>query len=260
MPHKLIDTHAHYDNEAFDADRSGLLAGLPSADIACVINAGSDAESSETCRELAESYGYIRFTAGIHPHNAEAAPHDFESEIARILGHDKAVAVGEIGLDYHYCFSPKDRQKEIFARQLALAGALGLPVVVHDREAHADVVDLLRAHRNVLKGGVCHCFSGDRRLAEQVLELGFYISFGGSLTFRNSHELAEAAKYAPADRILLETDCPYLSPAPHRGKRNDSSRLVIIAGRLAEIRGAGIGDIAETTANNAERLFSLHEI
>ena len=257
MSRLLIDTHTHYDNEAFEGDRDSLLPTLVSRGIAYVVNMGYDIESSKTSRDLAARYDFIWFAAGIHPHDAAGAPPDFEKAIAEILNDGKAVALGEIGLDYHYDYSPREKQREVFARQISLAGGLGMPVVIHDRDAHADIIDILSAHKDELRGGVCHCFSGDRRLAGQALELGLYIAFGGALTFKNSREIADAAAYTPSDRLLLETDCPYLSPAPYRGRRNDSTRLGIIAERVAQIRGADVDEIAKITAENAKKLFSI---
>jgi len=255
----LFDTHAHYDDDAYNGDRDALLSGLPSNGVEHVINIGYDIGSSEKSRELSYQYDFIRFAAGIHPHNAADAPADFEIPLARLLDDEKAVALGEIGLDYYYDHSPRDIQKVIFARQLVLAGKLGIPVIIHDRDAHPDIIDMLRAHRDMLSGGVLHCFSGDRKLAEQALDIGFYIAFGGAVTFKNTHDLADAAVYTPDDRLLLETDCPYLSPAPYRGRRNDSTRLAIIAERLAQIRNSDTGRIGDITTENAKRLFRYHE-
>lgn len=257
MDHLLFDTHAHYGDGAFDTDRDGLLAGLAALGVAYVVNIGYDIESSEFGRDLSSRYDYIYYAAGIHPHDAADAPQGFETGLTDLLNGEKAVALGEIGLDYHYGLSPRDVQKDVFAKQLALAGKLRVPVVIHDREAHSDVLDILLAHKSVLCGGVMHCFSGDRDFAAKTLGLGFYIAFGGTLTFKNSGELADAAAYVPADRLLLETDCPYLSPAPYRGRRNDSSRLSVIARRLAQIRGESADGIADVTTVNAKNFFGI---
>ena len=253
----LFDTHTHYDDQAYDGDRDSVLSGLAAHGVRYVVNAGCDIASSEAGRELAARYDFIWFTAGIHPHDAAKAPRDFENGLSKILEDKKAVALGEIGLDYHYDFSPREIQKEIFARQLSLACGLGIPVIIHDREAHADIIDMLAARKDLLCGGVYHCFSGDRKLAGKALELGFHIAFGGALTFKNNHELRDAAAYTPSDRFLLETDCPYLSPAPYRGKRNDSSRLSVIAGRAAQIKGMETDEIADITTGNAKKLFMI---
>ena len=254
---KLFDTHTHYDDDKYDGDRDAVLSGLAGAGIEYILNASYDLNSSEASRALSARYSNIWFAAGIHPHNAAAAPAVFEESLERFFADPKAVALGETGLDYHYDFSPRKTQKDVFDRQLALACKLGRPVIVHDREAHDDVMDILHAYKDSLNGGVYHCFTGDRRLAGRALQLGFHIAFGGALTFKNSVDIVDAAEYAPLDRILLETDCPYMSPAPFRGRRNDSSRLSIIAERMAQIKGASVNEIASATTMNALQLFSI---
>ncbi|MDR3121023.1 MAG: TatD family hydrolase, partial [Clostridiales bacterium] len=245
----LFDTHAHYDHERFDGDRDAVLAGL--SDYCYVVNVGSDLASSERSIELARKYPFVWAAAGIHPHCASAAPEDFEAAFTALFADVRVVAVGEIGLDYHYDFSPRERQKEVFARQLALAGRLKKPVVIHDREAHADVLDIARAHRDDFCGGEFHSFSGDRALLRDALDLGYYIAFGGMLTFKKSFALAEAAVYVPPDRLLIETDCPYLAPEPYRGQRTDAPRVGLVAARLAELRRADAEEIARLTCENA---------
>jgi TatD DNase family protein len=253
----FFDTHAHYDDARYDGDRDAVLSGLKSKGVAYVVNAGSDADSSKAGLALSERYDYIWFAAGIHPHCAADAPDDFETALAELSGHEKAVAIGEIGLDYHYDFSPRERQKEVFSRQLALAGKMGAPVIIHNREADDDIVGILKAHAGEFAGGVFHCFSGDRALAKKALDLGFHIAFGGAITFKNSGRLAEAAAYVPMDRLLIETDCPYMTPEPHRGRRNDSSKISIVAERLAMIKGVSAESVADLTAVNAKKLFSI---
>jgi len=257
MGYALFDTHAHYDDEKYNHDREALLGGLPDAGIVNVVNIGYDIGSSVKSGELASRYSFIWFAAGIHPHDAASAPEGWEGSIAGLLKNRKAVALGEIGLDYHYDLSPRDVQKDMFARQLALSGGLGTPVIIHDRDAHADIIDILKLSGGAPRGGVCHCFSGDRRLAGQALDLGLHIAFGGALTFKNAGDLAEAAAFTPPDRLLIETDCPYMSPAPYRGRRNDSTRLTIILERLAQIRGESPGYISDITTENAKKLFSI---
>ncbi|MCL2060191.1 MAG: TatD family hydrolase [Oscillospiraceae bacterium] len=253
----FIDTHAHYDDAAYDDDRDAVLMSLADSGVAHVVNAGSDLASSEVGRDLSACYAFMWYAAGIHPHAAADAPPGFEGALTALLDGEKAVALGEIGLDYHYDYSPRGKQREVFERQLVLAGRLKVPVIIHDREAHDDVMDMLRAHRQHLRGGVLHCFTGDRRLAERAVDIDFYIAFGGAITFKNSQDISEAAAYVPPDRLLLETDCPYMSPAPFRGRRNDSTKLGVIARRMAEIRGRSEEYIAQVTAENAKRLFSI---
>ena len=253
-----FDTHAHYDDGRFDGDRDAVLSGLASKGVAYVINAGSDLRSSEFSRELSGRYGFMWFAAGVHPHGAAEAPADFEAALADLYRCEKAVAIGEIGLDYHYDFSPRDCQKDVFSRQLALACEVGAPVIIHNREADDDVIDIVKAYAGEIRGGVFHCFSGDRRLAKEVLDLGFHIAFGGALTFKGARAAADAAAYAPMDRLLIETDCPYMAPEPHRGRRNDSSMIRLVAARLAQIKGVTAEDAAETTTGNAKALFSIN--
>jgi TatD DNase family protein len=253
----LFDTHAHYDDERFDADRDELLSGLPGCGVGYVLNVGTDIGSSAASAGLAHKFGHVWAAAGIHPHAAGSAPSDFEGRLEALLGLDRVVAVGEIGLDYHYDFSPRERQRDVFSRQLALACALRKPVVIHDREADADVLDIVAAFRGGLCGGVLHCFLGGADLLRGALDLGLHVAFGGALTFRNSAGLAECAALAPSDRLLIETDAPYMSPEPFRGKRNDSTRLPLVAARLASVRGAPVEDIERITRENAKRLFGV---
>ena len=253
----FFDTHAHYDDERFDGDRDAVLSGLAAAGVSYVINAGSDVGSSLESRELASRYKFIYYAAGFHPHCAADAPDDVEDALAPFFCGEKAVAVGEIGLDYHYDFSPRERQKEVFSRQLDFARRAGAPAIIHNREADGDAVDIVRPYARAGLRGVFHCFSGGRELAKQVLDMGFYIAFGGSLTFKNAHALREAAAYAPADRLLIETDCPYMAPVPFRGRRNDSSLIRYVAERVASIKNMDTDETARITGENAKTLFSI---
>lgn len=251
----LIDSHAHYDDRAFAADRDAVLSSLPAAGIAALINAGSDIPSSEKSLALSARYAFVYATVGVHPHESARAPADYLDKIESLSKNPKAVAIGEIGLDYHYNFSPRDIQKQVFDAQLSLAEKLNLPVVIHEREAIADTLDILRAHPKA--SGVMHCFSGSLEVAKILLNRGFYISFGGVLTFKNAVNAPKVALYTPPDRILLETDCPYLTPVPHRGKRNDSRFLPLIAQKLAQIRGISPQEVADITTSNACTLFNI---
>jgi TatD DNase family protein len=253
----LFDTHAHYDDGRFDADRDELLASLPGLGVGYVLNVGTDIRTSHIGLELARRHGHVWAAAGIHPHEAGAAPQDFEEGLQALLGFGKAVAVGEIGLDYHYDFSPRQLQREVFARQLALAGELGMPVVIHEREARDDALAIVGEHRGRLRGGVFHCFMGGMDMLERVLDLGFHVAFGGALTFKNAAGLAECAARVPDGRLLIETDAPYMAPEPFRGRRNDSSKLPLVAARLAQIRGVPAGDIGRVACENAKRLFGV---
>lgn len=211
MYQNIFDTHAHYDDERFDGDREALLDALPAKGVVAVVNAASDMKTSASGLALARAYDYFYCAAGVHPHEAGSfAPGDLDA-IAGYARDPKVVAVGEIGLDYHYDFSPRDVQQQVFEAQLGLANDLGMPVIIHDREAHADTLALLRKYR---PRGILHCFSGSAEMAGEILKLGMYLAFGGAVTFKNAKKPAEAAAAVPLDRLLVETDCPYMTPSP----------------------------------------------
>lgn len=251
----IFDSHAHYDAEAFDEDRDALLASLPGKNVAGVVNAASDAASAQKSVWLAEKYPFLWAAAGIHPEEAAGAGEEDLAICRRLLGHPRVVAVGEIGLDYHYedaC--PRETQLLWFRRQLALAVELDKPVIVHDREAHEDVLRLLEEFR---PRGVVHCFSGSVEMMRQVVRMGMYIGLGGAVTFKNARKPVEVAAAVPADRLLLETDAPYMAPVPFRGRRCDSSLIACTAERIAEIRGVEMTELLEQTARNARTLFQI---
>ena len=256
MTTSIFDSHAHYDDSQFDPDREELLGHiLPEKDVSGVINMAADLASCQTTWELTQRYGYVYGAAGIHPEEARDLPHDWLAQVKGWLGRPKMVAVGEIGLDYHWLDAcPKDRQQEVFADQLELARELSLPVVVHDREAHADTLSFLRQYR---PAGVVHCFSGSWETAREILGLGMYIGLGGVVTFKNARHAVEVAQNIPLDRLLLETDAPYMAPVPHRGKRNDSSLIPLVAEKIGELRGLEAQAVLDITAENAARLFGL---
>ncbi len=251
----LFDAHAHYDDDAFDSDRDELLALLPQANIGYVVNAGADEASSEASVALAQAYPFVYATVGVHPHSAARASNSYLDVLAGLSKESKVVAVGEIGLDYHYDFSPRDVQKKVFDAQLSLAEQLGLPVVIHEREAMADTLDILAAHPNVK--ALFHCYSGSVETARQLLNRDVYFSFGGVITFKNAVKAPEVVAFLPSDRLLLETDCPYLTPVPHRGKRNDSRYLVYVAEKAAALRQTDAETIAQQTTQNALRFYNL---
>ena len=253
----IFDSHAHYDAEAFDEDRDALLASLPGKNVAGVVNAASDAASAQESVWLAEKYPFLWAAAGIHPEEAAGAGEEDLAICRRLLGHPRVVAVGEIGLDYHYedaC--PRETQLLWFRRQLALAVELDKPVIVHDREAHEDVLRLLEEFR---PRGVVHCFSGSVEMMRQVVRMGMYIGLGGAVTFKNARKPVEVAAAVPADRLLLETDAPYMAPVPFRGRRCDSSLIACTAERIAEIRGVEMTELLEQTARNARTLFQIED-
>lgn len=251
----LFDTHAHYTDNAFNKDRSELLGQLlPAAGVAAAVTAGVDVESSRASVALAEEYDYLYAAAGLHPEDCAGAGETELEEIRRLCAHPKAAAVGEIGLDYYWAENPpREFQQDIFRRQLALARELGLPVIVHDREAHADSLAIVKEFPEVT--GVFHCFSGSPEMAEELLKRGWYLGFDGPITYKNARRAPEVAAVTPLDRIVIETDAPYLSPVPNRGRRNDSRNLPYIVEKLAEWKGVSPDEMARITYENGLRLF-----
>jgi TatD DNase family protein len=253
----LVDTHAHVQISQFDGDRAAVLAGALADGVRQIIVPGVDVATSRSAVALATSFpGRVIAAVGTHPHDAttlDTAALEDQRALARAPG---VVAIGEIGLDFYRDRSPRDVQRQAFVTQLALAREIGLPVILHNRESAADLIELLRVHAQGVTG-VFHCFSGDRALARQALDLGFWLSFAGPLTFPNSVELADVATWAPLDRILVETDSPYLAPQPVRGRRNEPRHVVHTARRLAELRGLPLADLADATTRNATALFRL---
>jgi TatD DNase family protein len=255
----LIDSHCHLDSPEFDADREEVIERALAAgvDHMLAIGTGKGPPDLEAGIRLADKYPSFYATVGIHPHDAaKAVPGDFK-RLSELLSHPKVLAAGEIGLDYHYDFSPPETQKSVFLEQMAIAAAAHKPIVIHTREAWDDTVALLQQHwKPHGLGGIMHCFSGGPHQARQALDLGFYLSFGGIVTFPKALELHAAAKEAPFDRILLETDAPYLAPVPKRGKRNEPALLVHTTRKLAELRGESYEDVSRVTTENFRRLLA----
>ncbi|MBP3327466.1 MAG: TatD family hydrolase [Clostridia bacterium] len=250
----IFDSHAHYDSEAFNDDRKELLNALQGQGVCGIINCGSDMASSLASLELADEFDYIYAACGVHPHEAESCKQGYLPVLKKLCMEKKCVAVGEIGLDYHYDFSPRDIQKKVFEQQLVLAKELDLPVIIHDREAHEDTFELLKRYK---PKGVVHCFSGSAEMAKEVIKLGMYIGLGGAVTFKNARKPLEVAAVVPSDRLLIETDCPYMTPVPHRGKRCDSSYIPFTAEVLASARNTTAEEILDLTRKNANTLFGL---
>lgn len=250
----IFDSHAHYDSEAFDADRKELLGTLKNQGVVGVVNCGSDMASSLKSLELADEFDFIYAACGVHPHESETCKQGYLPVLKKLCLEDKCVAVGEIGLDYHYDFSPREIQKQVFEQQLVLAKELDLPVIVHDREAHEDTFELLKRYK---PKGVVHCFSGSSEMAKEIVKLGMYIGLGGAVTFKNARKPREVAAVVPSDRLLIETDCPYMTPVPHRGKRCDSTYIPFTAEVIAEVRGTTAQEILDLTRVNANSLFGL---
>jgi TatD DNase family protein len=253
----LFDSHAHYDDEKFQDDREEVLAKAHEEGISYILNAASDIDTSLTSMDMAQKFDFIYAAVGVHPHSANTMDESTIARITEMVKSPKVVAIGEIGLDYYYDYSPKDIQKYWFKRQLELAGELAMPVIVHDRDAHEDIIKILKESEISQIGGVMHCFSGGREMAKILLDMGFYLSFGGPVTFKNARKAVEVLQYVPMDRMLIETDSPYLSPEPLRGKRNDSRNVRLVAEKIAEIKGLDFEFVASETLNNAIRLFGI---
>jgi len=246
----LVDSHCHLDDEKFDADRAQVIERALAAGVETMMAIGTGGELDVAIQQ-AERYPFIYATIGVHPHDAAKATPDTFVRLRDLAAHPKVVAIGEIGLDYHYDFSPRDVQRSVFERQLELAAEFGKPIVIHTREAWEDTMAQVTSLPN---GGIMHCFTGDAVQAQQALKLGFHLSFGGVLTFPKAESLREAARITDEDRLLVETDCPYLAPVPHRGKRNEPAFVVDTARRLAEVRGVTPQTIAECTTRNFRNL------
>ncbi len=251
----LIDSHAHLEMREFDSDRNDVIERAELAGIECIVTVGTNPGLSRKALSIAHQYENIYATVGVHPHDVAKASDKSFDELKALAQDPKVVAYGEIGLDYFRNISPREKQIEMFAKQLELAQELNLPVIIHDRDAHEETLRMVKASGVHL--GVFHCFSGDWTMARQCIDLGFYISVPGVVTFDKSKVLQEVVRQAPLDTILLETDCPYLTPVPHRGKRNEPSFIVHTAKKVAEIKKLPWEDIAQTAARNTRKLFSI---
>lgn len=249
---RIIDSHAHYDDSSFDADREDILRELFSGEICKIVNIGCSVKSSYSSVKLAEEYAGIYAAVGLHPDAADEI--DRIDEIRRLCDNEKVVAVGEIGLDYHYEEHSRDIQKKAFEEQLKLAAELDMPVVIHSRDAWEDTMELLRKYR---PKGVMHCFSGSAETAREIVAMGMYVGFTGVVTFKNAKKALKALEAVPLDRLLVETDCPYMAPEPNRGKRNYSGYLPYTIAAMAAVKGVSPEEMAEITAENAERLFGI---
>lgn len=253
----IFESHAHYDDEAFDEDREALLSSLQGRGIGTVINIGASLSGCEATVKLAEQYSFIFGAVGVHPSEIGELNEENFARLRTLCDHKKVVAVGETGLDYHYPEPDKDLQKKWFERQLLLARETGLPVIIHSREAAKDTLDMMQALDAGEIGGVVHCFSYGKEMAREYLNMGFYFGIGGVITFPNAKKLKEAVEYIPMDRILLETDSPYLAPQPHRGERNSSLNLPYVVEAIAELKGISHEEVERITEENARRLFHL---
>lgn len=252
----IFDTHAHYDAEHFDSDRDAVLTALPEGGVGLVLNPGCDLPSSRAAAALAEKYPHVYAAAGIHPEDCAGFQDTDLQELRQLLAQPKVVAVGEIGLDYYWEENPpREFQQAVFRKQLALAQELALPVIVHDREAHGDTLDIIREFPGVT--GVFHCFSGSPEMAEELLKRGWYLGFDGPVTYKNARRAPEVAAVTPLNRIVVETDAPYMAPEPVRGRRNDSRHLPYVIAKLAEWKQVTPAEMTAVTWDNGRRLFRL---
>jgi len=253
---RLIDSHAHYEHNRFDTDRDALLQSMPDRGVDAIINVGCDIPSSIASVKLAEAYLHVYATVGVHPHEAKSLTDAKLNELKQLCTHEKVVAFGEIGLDFHYDFSPRDVQRYWFKRQLELVAELDLPVVIHSREADEEVYNTIT--ESAVRRGVIHCFPGDGELAAAYANLGFHIGVGGVLTYDKTGKLRAAVAAVPLEKILLETDAPYLTPVPFRGKRNESQYLIHVAEEIAKIKGISVEEVCAATSDNVKKLFFMY--
>lgn len=253
----IFDTHAHYDSEAFDEDRESLLSGLQEQGIGAVVNIGASIQTTKNTLELTEKYPFIYGAVGVHPNETGELNDGLMDWLREAAGKSKVVAIGEIGLDYYWDQPDRETQKYWFVRQLDLAKETGLPVVIHSRDSAKDTLDIMKGQKAGDIGGVIHCFSYGTELAREYLNMGFYIGVGGVLTFKNARKLKEVVEYVPMDRLVLETDCPYLSPVPFRGKRNSSLYLPYVVEAVGQIKGLSREQVEQITYDNARKLYGL---
>lgn len=253
----LIDTHVHLNIEQFDEDREAVIARAKAAGVEKMVVVGFDHETIKKAIALAETYSFIYAAVGWHPVDAIDFTDNDLRWLEELAGHEKVVALGEMGLDYYWDKSPKDVQKDVFRKQIALAKKVKLPIIIHNREATDDVIQLLQEEQAEEVGGIMHCFAGEVEHVQLCLDMNFYISLGGPVTFKNAKAPKEVAKVVPGDRLLVETDCPFLAPHPHRGKRNEPVYVRLVAEEIASLRETTIEEIERTTTENAERLFGI---
>lgn len=256
----IFDTHAHYDDEPFDEDREAVLSSLQEKGVGTVVNICASPASLQRISELTERYSFVYGAAGIHPDHAGEMTEELFQEISRLAEEEKIVAIGEIGLDYYWDTAPREVQREWFIRQLNLAIEKNLPVVIHSREATQETLEIMKNAYQQSGGtlrGVIHCFSGSAEIAKEYTDMGFYIGVGGVVTFKNGKKLKEVVEAMPLDKLVIETDCPYLAPVPHRGKRNDSTLLTLVIEEIASLRGMTAEEVELRTEVNAKRLYKL---
>lgn len=252
----IIDTHAHYDDPKYDSDRDVRLLEAKKEGVDLIVNASQDLTTSKKAIEIAEQYPFVYCCIGVHPHNADQCNSFVINELEMMAKHPKVIGIGETGLDYYYEYSQKEAQKLSFIEHIRLAKLLKLPTIIHDRDAHEDTYKILNEEKIWEAGGVVHCFSGSVELAKKAVDMGLYISIGGAVTFKNAKNIIDIVKYIPEDRLLLETDCPYMTPEPHRGHRNESIYVKLVAKRISELKNREIEEIYNLTTNNFYQLFT----
>jgi TatD DNase family protein len=253
----LIDSHAHLQDKDLLPDIAGVLERAGQAGLEKIVCVGYDLKSSQKAVELARSYKQVYAVVGVHPHDAKTYDEPTEKALADLCQDAKVVAIGEIGLDYYRDLSPRDLQQEVFVRQMQLAQRLKKPIVIHDRDAHEDVLRLIKQHKGGQFGGIMHCYSGHLPLALELIRENFHLSFAGPITFKNNQKTQEVAAKIPLERLLIETDCPYLTPEPHRGQRNEPANVRYVAGKIAALRGKTVEEIAYLTNRNTHQVFKL---
>lgn len=252
----LIDSHAHLELSEFDGDREDVIERAKESGVGSIVTVGINLKDSRNAVAVAERYDNIYATVGVHPHDAKSIDETTYDSLRKLSESDRVVAYGEIGLDFFRNLSPRDLQIKRFSEQLELAGELDLPVIIHDREAHREIVEMLRGWKNY-SGGVIHCFSGDYDMAKKCLDMGFYISIPGTITYRKSETLRDVVRRVPMDRLLVETDCPFLSPEPKRGKRNEPANIVYTAHKIAQVKGLPFEEVAMITSDNTRNMFGM---
>lgn len=253
----IFDTHSHYDDEAFDEDRDGLFRSMKENGVGWIVNVGAEMQGCRDALRLAEEYEFVYAALGVHPSEVSELTEADIDWIRENAANKKVVAIGEIGLDYHWPEPSAETQTKWFVRQIALAKETGLPIVIHSRDAAADTMEILTAEKAYDCGGVIHCYSYSAEMAKEYVDMGFYIGIGGVVTFKNAKKCKRTVEEIPLERIVLETDCPYLSPEPHRGERNDSTRLIYVAETIAELKGVAPEEVIRVTTENAHKLYRL---
>lgn len=254
---ELFDSHAHYDDERFADEADEIIKKAYESGVKYILNAASDIATSKKSIQLAEKYDFVYAAVGVHPHEAEHLTDSAFEELKKLCHRPKVVAIGEIGLDYFYDHSPREIQKYWFDKQLKLAKHFEMPFVIHNRDSHEDIMKIIRDNAPFEKPGVFHCYTGSMEMAKELLNMGFYLSFGGPVTFKNAKKAIEVIKNMPLDRLMIETDCPYLTPEPYRGKRNNSSYVRLVAEKIAEVCEISDEEIAKISLENAKRFFRI---